>query len=1090
MNELFGVSMTLIMFVLLAILCVSLATVGLVALRNPIMFKLGVRNIPRRRAQTILIVLGLMLSTVIISAAFTTGDTVDRSVTAQVYSILGSVDETIVSGERDEGEAFGDETGDALRDTPFDESAAQPIIESLRQNENVDFVVPVYGDVAVAVNTAESLSTPLFTLQGVDPESASGLPDLRNVEGGTVEVADLADGEIYLNESAAEDLNLAAGETLTVFIGEKQQVFTIAAIVEDRRLAGAVGISTQREGGVVPLEVARTFFDAPGELTMVAVSNTGDARGGYAGSAEVEREIRSSGLLQGTSLQMEPVKRQSVDIAEEFGNVFTTFFLAFGLFSIGAGVLLIFMIFVMLAAERKSEMGMARAVGTRRFDLVQTFLSEGMGYNILAAAVGTGIGILVAVVIAEIMASVFASSNLDISPHVTLRSLVISYSLGVVLTFLTVTFSSWRISLINIVRAIRDIPEPPAETAQWSSRGFWGTLRSLFFRRGRGWRMWVSRIGLLLVGLILVMSAGAAASSGLQLLLSVIGALLLLTFVFTTFQLGPLFLLVGGAVIFVFVVTDSESAFVLMTGLSLAPLGLVFIVRSFGAPERLLYTSLGVYLIYIWEFDIWKTGTGLGLIRTIFGEAEGDIEMFFVSGVMVTLAATFLVVYNADLILGPITRFGKGLGALLPSVKMAIAYPLANKMRTGMTMAMFCLVIFALIVMSSMNHNFNRLFLSDRALGGWDVAVDENPNSPLPDLETALQDVNSPVVDEIAAVGQVRVAIDRNSWVCQVRADQTCETAGGLEESDSEFTEYETRGVDQSFVENNGIAMQSRAEGYATDEAVWQAIAADDSLAVVDANALVASGGFGTATFVEGIDSRDTSFQPFDVVMYDPETQTTGRVTIIGIIETSASATFLGVNVAQSKFDEVFGESDLRVYYVQTTDGTDNVEAARQIEAALLTTGAQAVSMKQELEDQSETFNSFFYLMQGFMGLGLFVGVAAVGVIAFRTVVERRQQIGMLRAIGYNRKMIGLTFLFESAFIAFMGVVSGVIFALILARQLVTEEFANQGVTTFSVPWQQVILISGLAFGFALLMTLIPSRQAANIPIAEALRYE
>ncbi len=35
------------------------------------------------------------------------------------------------------------------------------------------------------------------------------------------------------------------------------------------------------------------------------------------------------------------------------------------------------------------------------------------------------------------------------------------------------------------------------------------------------------------------------------------------------------------------------------------------------------------------------------------------------------------------------------------------------------------------------------------------------------------------------------------------------------------------------------------------------------------------------------------------------------------------------------------------------------------------------------------------------MGLGLLVGVAAVGVIAFRTVVERRQQIGVLRAIGY-----------------------------------------------------------------------------------------
>jgi putative ABC transport system permease protein len=124
------------------------------------------------------------------------------------------------------------------------------------------------------------------------------------------------------------------------------------------------------------------------------------------------------------------------------------------------------------------------------------------------------------------------------------------------------------------------------------------------------------------------------------------------------------------------------------------------------------------------------------------------------------------------------------------------------------------------------------------------------------------------------------------------------------------------------------------------------------------------------------------------------------------------------------------------------------------------------------------------------MGLGLFVGVAAVGVIAFRTVVERRQQIGMLRALGYTRRMIGLTFLIESAFIAFMGVVSGLVFATILARQLITEQFANQGGASFAVPWLQLAVIGTLAFGFALLMTLIPSRQASRIPIAQALRYE
>ena len=54
------------------------------------------------------------------------------------------------------------------------------------------------------------------------------------------------------------------------------------------------------------------------------------------------------------------------------------------------------------------------------------------------------------------MARLFQEIQIDISPHVTARSLIISYCLGVVLTFLTVTISSWRVSYINIVRAIRD----------------------------------------------------------------------------------------------------------------------------------------------------------------------------------------------------------------------------------------------------------------------------------------------------------------------------------------------------------------------------------------------------------------------------------------------------------------------------------------------------------------------------------------------------------------------------------------------------------------------------------------------------------
>src|SRR4029078_192886 len=80
MNDLFGLSMTIIMFVLLGILAVSLSLVGWVVLRNRVMFQVGVRNSPRRRAQTTLIIIGLMLSTLIITAAFSVGDTAGYSI--------------------------------------------------------------------------------------------------------------------------------------------------------------------------------------------------------------------------------------------------------------------------------------------------------------------------------------------------------------------------------------------------------------------------------------------------------------------------------------------------------------------------------------------------------------------------------------------------------------------------------------------------------------------------------------------------------------------------------------------------------------------------------------------------------------------------------------------------------------------------------------------------------------------------------------------------------------------------------------------------------------------------------------------------
>ena len=83
MEEIFGLSMNVLMMVVLAIFLAAMAVLITLAWRNRIMLKMGLRPIPRRLGQTVLIIIGVMLSTVIITAAFGTGDTMSFSIRSQ-----------------------------------------------------------------------------------------------------------------------------------------------------------------------------------------------------------------------------------------------------------------------------------------------------------------------------------------------------------------------------------------------------------------------------------------------------------------------------------------------------------------------------------------------------------------------------------------------------------------------------------------------------------------------------------------------------------------------------------------------------------------------------------------------------------------------------------------------------------------------------------------------------------------------------------------------------------------------------------------------------------------------------------------------
>jgi putative ABC transport system permease protein len=163
---------------------------------------------------------------------------------------------------------------------------------------------------------------------------------------------------------------------------------------------------------------------------------------------------------------------------------------------------------------------------------------------------------------------------------------------------------------------------------------------------------------------------------------------------------------------------------------------------------------------------------------------------------------------------------------------------------------------------------------------------------------------------------------------------------------------------------------------------------------------------------------------------------------------------------------------------------------AEGIEQAMLTNGVQAVAIRDELADFQAQGRAILYLMEGFMGLGLIVGVAAVGVIAFRTVVERRQQIGVLRAIGYQTGMVALSFLIETGFVVGAGVIAGTALGLVLGYNVFTSDQWGSSSAPYLIPWDIVAVVVVATIVAAEVMAWIPARRAARIAPAEALRYE
>src|SRR3972149_12160339 len=235
---------TLMVVLLVAFVMVTGAVTAL-ALRNRVLLKLGVRNIPRRRGRTTLIVVGLMLGTIIIAAALSTGDPMTNTIRSSVLTFLGNIDEVISVSGAETGETLFIES--PTETAYFDEASFGPVRDALSDSGLVDGVAPVIVEVVAVQDTTARQNEPGVTVFASDPALMAGFGEIREAGGGALTLDDLGAGEVYLNDEAADELNANAGDELLIFAAEEPTPLRVKAIVDYQ------GAGTEDSAVLMPL---------------------------------------------------------------------------------------------------------------------------------------------------------------------------------------------------------------------------------------------------------------------------------------------------------------------------------------------------------------------------------------------------------------------------------------------------------------------------------------------------------------------------------------------------------------------------------------------------------------------------------------------------------------------------------------------------------------------------------------------------------------------------------------------------------------------------------------------------------------------
>ena len=171
-------------------------------------------------------------------------------------------------------------------------------------------------------------------------------------------------------------------------------------------------------------------------------------------------------------------------------------------------------------------------------------------------------------------------------------------------------------------------------------------------------------------------------------------------------------------------------------------------------------------------------------------------------------------------------------------------------------------------------------------------------------------------------------------------------------------------------------------------------------------------------------------------------------------------------------------------------DGANLDTVRHKAEDIVADTYQYSVNDANQLSDKvGQRINQMLAVLYGLLGLSIVIAILGIVNTLVLSVSERTREIGLMRAVGLGKTQLAGEIITESVLTSLYGTVLGGATGVVLAAAL-KKILEDQGLTSLSVPWGQMVGMLALSVVVGVIAALWPALRASRLPVLDAIATE